>query len=50
MDVAHDKDLREVAGETDITRAVHPDWELERMNTVDEKAQRAQYVDQKEMA
>jgi len=47
MDVVHDKDMREVAGETEISRVVHPDWELDRTNTVDEKAQRAQ---QKEMA
>jgi len=42
MDVAHDSDMREVAGESEIARVVHPEWELNRETTVEEKANRAQ--------
>jgi hypothetical protein len=41
MDVAHDTDMREIAGESGVARGLHPDWELDRTDTVDEKAQRA---------
>jgi len=42
MDVAHDSDMREVAGESEIARVVHPEWELNRETTVEEKANRSQ--------
>jgi len=42
MDVAHDSDMREVAGESEIARVVHPEWELNRETTVEEKANSAQ--------
>lgn len=45
MDVAHDNDMREIAGETEIARAVHPEWELNRATTVEEKANRSQQLE-----
>ena len=41
MDVAHDNDMREVAGESGIARAIHPEWELSKETTVEEKANMA---------
>lgn len=37
--------MREVAGESKIASVMHPDWELSKMDTVDEKAAKAQQME-----